>query len=165
MTLDQLLNPESVLCNADLHSKKHALEVLSQLLAKGAEELAREEIFASLVERERLGCTSIGKSVAVPHARLEGVEEPIAAVLKLCEPIDFDASDGEPVDLIFGLIVPPDAEEDHVRDLKRITALLSGRELRANLRRADSSRELYETLIAADTGSEPPARASAGAGG
>lgn len=147
MNIENLIEPDRVLCNVEARSKKHALEILAELMAKAGQDLTQGEIFDSLITREKLGCTALGKGVAVPHGRLPDIQENVGAFLKLTEPVDFDAPDGEPVDLIFGLLVPEDCGNDHLDDLSRITRALSDTRLRQTLRTASSSRALYDLVV------------------
>lgn len=149
MNLEDLIKPDNVLCNAQARSKKHCLEILSELLAHSDSELSHEEIFARLIERERLGCTGLDAGIAFPHCRVDGVKESAGALMKLSSPIDFDAVDGEDVDLVFGLMVPAELDESHHDDIKLIAASLTDPGLRARLRAAKSSRELYDALMSA----------------
>ncbi len=146
MLLDEIIKPDSVLCNAQARSKKHSLEILSELLVRSHPGIASEDIFEGLIERERLGCTSLDQGVAFPHCRVEGLDASVGALMKLSEAVDFDAADGEPVDLIFGLMVPADVQEQDHANISGIADLLGDRELRAHLREASTSSELYETL-------------------
>lgn len=146
MLLEELVKPDNVLCNAHARSKKHCLEILSELLARCDSELSHEEIFARLIERERLGCTSLDAGIAFPHCRVDGVKRSHGALMKLSAPVDFDATDGEDVDLVFGLMVPADPDESHHADIGLITRSLMKQELRDALRAAKSSRELYAAL-------------------
>jgi len=146
MLLEEIINPDAVLCNAHARSKKHCLEILSELLVRSSPDIAAEEIFESLIERERLGCTSLDMGVAFPHCRVEGLHRSVAAMIKLSEAVDFDAADGEPVDLVFGLMVPLQLDESHFADIKMITNLLSDAGLRGRLRNASTSNDLYESL-------------------
>lgn len=150
MSLQDLIKSENVLCNARARSKKHCLEILSELLAQSSPDIANEEIFARLIERERLGCTGLSRGVAFPHCRVSGATRSSAALIKLSEPVDFDASDGEFVDLVFGLMVPDELDDECHSNIAMITGLLSDEPLRAKLRSASSSRALYETLLAAN---------------
>ena len=102
MYLQDIINRDAVLCNAHARSKKHCLEILSELLVRSQSDIPAEDIFESLIERERLGCTSLDVGVAFPRCRVKGIDRCVAAMIKLSEPIDFDATDGEPVDLVFG---------------------------------------------------------------
>jgi PTS system nitrogen regulatory IIA component len=155
MLLEEIINPDAVLCNANARSKKHCLEILSELLVRSQTDIAADDIFASLIERERLGCTSLEAGVAFPHCRVEGIDRCIAAMIKLSDPIDFDATDGEPVDLVFGLVVPREVTDSHHDDITMITGLLSDAELRSRLREATSSSALYGTLIDAGSTAAP----------
>lgn len=149
MTIDVLIKPESVLCNAQARSKKHCLEILSELLAQTNPEIPNEEIFSKLVERERLGCTGLNKGTAFPHCRIEGLDLSSAALIKLASPVDFDSADGESVDLVIGLMVPSDLNEGHYADIKLITNILEDERMREGLRKANTSNDLYRTLIGA----------------
>ncbi len=146
MLLEEIIKPDSVLCNAHARSKKHSLEILSELLARSELGIASDDIFARLIERERLGCTSLDQGVAFPHCRVDGLKISAAALIKLIEPVDFDAQDGEDVDVVFGLIVPTEIDDSHHADISSITELLSDKGLRARLRDANTSSELYDAL-------------------
>ncbi len=148
MILEQLISPGSVLCNVHARSKKHSLEIMSELLANPNPDIAHEEIFAKLIERERLGCTSLDKGIAFPHCRISSVQASCGAMMKLSEAIDFDSSDGVSVDLIFGLILPKELSDSHYGDIDMITGFLTNESLTAKLRSANSSSELYDALIA-----------------
>lgn len=148
MTLEQLIKPESVLCNAHARSKKHCLEILSELMSRTNPDIPNEEIFSKLVERERLGCTGLEKGTAFPHCRIEGIEHSNGALIRLSSPVDFDSADGELVDLVIGLMVPANLDESHYADIKLITGALGDDALRARLRSANTSNDLYQALIA-----------------
>lgn len=147
MLLEEIIKPDSVLCNAQARSKKHCLEILSELLVRQIPQLASEDIFERLIERERLGCTSLDQGVAFPHCRVEGIDTNTAALIKLSEPVDFDSSDGELVDIVFGMMVPADINASHQANIRSIAELLGDSELRRNMRAAKTSSELYESLI------------------
>lgn len=146
MDVAQLLNPESVHCEAGVRSKKHALELLSAALAAAAELEDAEAIFESLVQRERLGCTGLGRSVAMPHARIKGLEESIGAFLRLDEGVDFDAVDDEPVDLIFGLLVPATCDDEQLKEVRELIGKLGDSDLQQLLHDAADPTELYNLL-------------------
>ncbi len=148
MILENIIRPDSVLCNVTARSKKHCLEILSELLTQPNPDIANEEAFVKLIERERLGCTSLDKGIAFPHCRVNGVKKNSAALIKLLEPVDFDSIDGEPVDLVFGLMVPSNLEPADHAEIESITHFLRDETLRARLRSANSSSELYEALLA-----------------
>lgn len=155
MHLEDIIKRDSVLCNANARSKKHCIEILSELLVRSIPDTPADDVFASLIERERLGCTSLNDGVAFPHCRVEGLEQSCAALMKLSEPVDFDCSDGEPVDLVFGLLVPEDVEDSHMQEIREITGVLADEELREKLRECNTSKELHSTLLASVAESTP----------
>ncbi|MGI9236053.1 MAG: PTS sugar transporter subunit IIA [Woeseiaceae bacterium] len=155
MSLEKIIKPDGVLCNATARSKKHCLEILSELLVRAHPDIASETIFENLIERERLGCTSLDKGAAFPHCRVSGIETSNAALIKLSEAIDFDAADGEPVDLVFGMMVPVEMTEAHHGEIKLVTNVLADEGLRARLRGINRSSELYDALIDGSSFSAP----------
>ena len=157
MSLENIIQPDHVLCNAMARSKKHCLEILSELLVRSIPDIANEVIFENLIERERLGCTGLDRGAAFPHCRIEGIDVSTAALIKLSEPVDFDAADGEPVDLVFGMILPVDLDESHHSDIRLVTQVMSDDSLRERLRSINSSSDLYSALIAATTPSKSEA--------
>lgn len=148
MLLEEIIKPDSVLCNVHARSKKHCLEILSELLVRSRPGIVSEDIFEGLIERERLGCTSLDQGVAFPHCRVEGINASVGALMKLSEAVEFDSSDGEAVDLVFGLMVPAELGDEDQANICSIAELLGDRELRTRLREATSSKELYDTLCA-----------------
>lgn len=152
MTFEQLIGHESVLCNVQARSKKHCLEIISELVIRTAPVLVQEDLFGALIERERLGSTSIGNGVAFPRCRADGIQHSIAAFIKLIGPVDFDASDGEPVDLVFCLVVPQEMPNNHCAELDVVTAILRDPVTTRKLRGCNTSKDLFETLQAAFAG-------------
>lgn len=147
MSLDKIIQPDGVLCNATARSKKHCLEILSELLVRSSPDIASELIFECLIGRERLGCTGLDKGAAFPHCRVAGIDTSNAALMKLSEPVDFDAADGEPVDLVIGMMVPSELDEEHYADIELVTRVMADDGLRARLRGMNSSSDLYEALL------------------
>ncbi|MEM8815792.1 MAG: PTS sugar transporter subunit IIA [Pseudomonadota bacterium] len=147
MLLQDIIQPDRVLCNAHARSKKHCLEILSELLVRSNPEIPSDTIFEALIERERLGCTSLKKGLAFPHCRIDGIEDSFAALIKLSEPVDFDAADGEPVDIVFGMMVPTKLSDEDYADVKAMTGTLADEGLRGRLRSTNSSSALFEALI------------------
>jgi len=119
-------------------SKKRALEQAARLLATGTDTPAAEQIFEHLLERERLGSTGLAGGVALPHARMPEIENSRGAFLQLTEPVEFDALDGEPVDLVFALLVPENATEQHLRLLAGLAEMFNDAAVRERLRNADA---------------------------
>ena len=148
MSLQGLLEPGRVLCNVEARSRKHVLEILSELLASAENDLTAGEIFDSLVSRERLGSTALGGGVALPHGRVPGIDGSIAAFVRLSQGVEFDAPDGVPVTLVLGLLVPEQASEQHLGELSSIAKRLSRLPLRAALAEAGSSSAIFEALTA-----------------
>ena len=97
--------------------------------------------------RERLGGTGLGYGVALPHGRIAGLEHSIGAIVTLESGIDFDAPDGEPVDILFGLLVPEDCNNDHLQILSRIAQMFSDEALRERLRKQTDPEKLREALV------------------
>jgi PTS system nitrogen regulatory IIA component len=147
MNLENIIQPDSVLCNVSARSKKHSLEILSELLTRPNPDIANEDVFSRLIERERLGCTSLSKGIAFPHCRVDGVHQQTGALIKLREPVDFDSADGELVDVVFGLMVPSELDENDRVVIDAIAHFLRDEDLRTRLRKANSSSELYDALI------------------
>ena len=148
MNLEELIKPDSVLCNVSARSKKHCLEILSELLTRSNPDIANEEVFGGLIDRERLGCTCLDKGVAFPHCRMPGLQKSVGALMRLSEPVDFDSPDGQSVDLVFGLMVPEKLGDNDLADIDMVTGLLCDSVLCARLRAAGPSNELWEALIA-----------------
>ena len=147
MIFERILKPENVLCGVSARSKKHCLEILSELLANSSPGTPYEDIFAKLAERERLGSTALGAGVALPHCRFAGVEETNAALLKLAEPVDFESPDDEPVDLVFGMMVPEEITDSHRDHIAAVSDALKNPYTQAQLRGAGTPHELYDSLI------------------
>lgn len=157
MSLQEIIKPDGVLCNATARSKKHCLEILSELLARNYEELDSNDVFECLVERERLGCTSLNRGAAFPHCRMSGIDQSTAVLIKLSEPVDFDSADGEPVDIVIGMLLPDEVDEGHRADVRLVTELLADDTLRDRLRSMSSSKDLYRALV---QGAETTCRAN-----
>lgn len=147
MTLSEILGADRVLCGVSFTSKKKALEALARLLSHGQPSASVTDILASLAGREKLGSTGLGRGIAIPHGRLSGVTESVGAVLRLQQPIDYDAQDGQPVDLLFGLLVPQDASETHLKHLAAIAEMFSDEPFCAKLRATEDAAALF-TLVA-----------------
>lgn len=156
MTLDTILPPERTLFAVPGGSKKRVLEFFSTFIAQNIPSLDCQEVFSRLVGRERLGSTGIGQGVAIPHARSPHCKEPIASFLKLAEAIDFDAVDGEPVDLIFVLLVPEQADDAHLTLLGQVAGIMNDAATRTALRRAENQPELHRLLTDAIRQSSAP---------
>lgn len=146
MHIADLLTAERVACGDPSASKKRVLEQLSALIAGGQQALNPTDIFDSLLARERLGSTGLGHGVAIPHGRVKNGTVTVGAFIKLQKPIDFDAVDGEPVDLLFGLLVPEQSTQEHLQLLAQLAEMFSDATFVASLRSATSAAELHARL-------------------
>jgi len=145
--LETILTPGRSLVNVPGGSKKRVLQEIATLIAREVPELEMEDVFEKLVGREKLGSTGFGNGIAIPHCRLEGCTAPVSALLHLDAPIDYDAIDGAPVDLLFVLLVPEAATDAHLELLRQIASMLDRKEVRDHLRAADSSEALYQVVL------------------
>ena len=143
MKLIDILSLENTALDVPGGSKKRVLENLSHFLADRTTEIDSDELYQGLLARERLGSTGIGEGVAIPHCRMASCSKITGAFLKLEDPVDFDAIDTVPVDLVFALIVPEEQNDEHLQVLSAIAELLQNEEVRAELRRAPSAEHLY----------------------
>ncbi|MEZ5816349.1 MAG: PTS IIA-like nitrogen regulatory protein PtsN [Hyphomicrobiaceae bacterium] len=145
MDLGDLLKPEGVFAALRAKNKKQALRELASRAAQitGVDE---RQIFDTLLQRERLGSTGVGRGIAIPHARMSGIDRIAAVFAQLEEPIDFEAIDGEPVDLVFVLLAPEQAGADHLKALARISRVLRDPLSLEKLRAARDKAALYAVL-------------------
>jgi len=144
-SLEDLLPPGGALVGLKTNGKKHVLQQLSQRLAQ-LEGLDERAIFETLQERERLGSTGLGGGVAIPHGRLAGLKHVTALFARLDTPINFDALDHQPVDLICLLLAPIDAGADHLKALARVSRLFRDAALVEKIRGARNDDALYALL-------------------
>lgn len=146
MNLKDLVSPDSVIHNADVVSKKRSLELLADLLAKQTEANKSFEIFQLLTEREKLGSTSLGHGIALPHARTALCEKAIGAFIHTKKGIDFDSPDQQSTDLLFALMVPEHYTDEHLNILAGLASMFNDENFCHNLRSADSDSELHHRL-------------------
>jgi len=143
----KLLTPSHVVLDAALSSKKRLFEQAG-LLFENQDAIARSLVFDSLFARERLGSTGLGQGVAIPHGRIKGLKEARGAFLRLAQPVAFDAPDGNPVSLVFVLLVPEKATEKHLQILSELAQMFSDKALREAMSRAADAGALYELIAA-----------------
>ncbi len=125
MKLAEILSGGRVAVGATVTSKKRALEEIAKLLAQGAPSVSQADILSSLASREKLGSTGLGHGVAIPHGRIGGISTSVGAFVRLKHPVDYETHDGQPVDLIFGLLVPQHATGEHLQHLAAIAEKFS----------------------------------------
>jgi PTS system nitrogen regulatory IIA component len=145
--LQTILTPGRSLVNVPGGSKKRVLEQIANLVARELPDLDSQDIFESLIAREKLGSTGFGNGIAIPHCRLVGCNAPISALLRLETAVDFDAIDGAPVDLLFVLLVPEAATDAHLELLRQIASMLDRSDVRSSLRQAEDSEALYQVVV------------------
>jgi PTS system nitrogen regulatory IIA component len=145
--LEQILTPGRSLVNVPGGSKKRVLEQIANLIARELPDLDGQDIFESLIAREKLGSTGFGNGIAIPHCRLTGCAAPISALLRLDAAVEFDAIDGAPVDLLFVLLVPEAATDEHLELLRQIASMLDREDVRDRLRSAPDSESLYQVVV------------------
>ncbi|MEA5444875.1 PTS IIA-like nitrogen regulatory protein PtsN [Gammaproteobacteria bacterium AB-CW1] len=151
MKISELLAPERIRIAAEAGGKKRALEILSELLADTSQDLSRNQVFTSMLGRERLGSTAIGSGIAIPHGRIEGLEESIGAFIRLQDAVDFDAADGAPVDMLFALIVPSQCAEEHLNALAALAHMFSHADFCDMLRKAEGPEDICKLLRGFET--------------
>lgn len=143
----KLLPPGNVVVDLPVSSKKRLFEQIG-LLFENHHGIARNRVFDSLFDRERLGSTGLGQGVAIPHGRLKGLKEALGAFMRLAQPVPFDAPDGKPVTLVFTLLVPEQATEKHLQILSELAQMFSDRELREALAGAPDAGSLHRLISA-----------------
>ena len=146
MDLSDLLTSEAVLPSVHAQSKKQVLQEVCEKAA-ALTGLSGREIFDAILQRERLGSTGVGQGVAIPHGKLKAVDRLQGVFARLSRPVDFDALDDQPVDLVFLLLAPESSGADHLKALARIARVLRDPAIADKLREAGSATDLYEALI------------------
>jgi PTS system nitrogen regulatory IIA component len=147
MKIGEIITPGRVEFQQEIRSKKRALEEISRLLAAGTPELARDDILVSLSSREKLGSTGLGGGVAIPHGRMRGIENSVGAFLRIGNGVDYEASDNHKVDLVFGLLVPQNCNEEHLKILASLAEMFLDETFCAKARAASDPRTLHELLV------------------
>lgn len=142
----KLLPPSNVVLDLEATSKKRVFEQAG-LLFENHQGIARSKVFDSLFARERLGSTGLGQGVAVPHGRIKGLREAVAAFIRLAEPIPFDAPDGRPVAMLMFLLVPEQATQQHLEILSELAQMLSDRNFREHLLMVPEASTVHHLLV------------------
>jgi nitrogen PTS system EIIA component len=146
MDIASLLTPATVLCKYSSSSKKRILEDIAEHLGVQFPNMNPNTIFSALISREKLGSTGIGNGIAIPHCRIASCETIVAMFLTLEKSIDFDAIDNEPVDVMFVLLVPEDANDNHLKTLAKIAETFSNEAILTRVRKATSAEELLQAI-------------------
>lgn len=150
LNVSTILTPARTVCLAPGSSKKRLFETIAGIISEDQLPLSQDEVFSQLIAREKLGSTGLGHGIAIPHCRAANCSHPLGTLLTLDEPIDFDAPDDQPVDILFVLLVPEEANQQHLEILSGLARLFSQQEFCASLRAARDSESLYKAATAQD---------------
>jgi len=149
MTISALLSPQSIFLDTEISSKKKLLELIANIAADRTQ-LSESAIYNSLLNRERLGSTGLGQGFAVPHARLNDLDKTMACFFRLKQAVNFESPDNRPVDLVFTIIVPEEATEEHLLILSSLASIFSRRDICEAIRNATGKDEIAEIIQSAE---------------
>ena len=143
--LASLLPENHVLLDVEITSKKRLFEYIG-LLFENSHGISSGTVFDSLFAREKLGSTGLGQGIAIPHGRIKGLKEASGAFVRLAQPLPFEAPDGRPVQLVFALLVPEQATEQHLQILSELAQRFSEKEFREKLGTASERAEVRQAF-------------------
>lgn len=146
MQIKDFISEEGIVFAPSVSSKKRALEILSETLCFQVEDLSKNKVLDALLAREKLGSTGLGNGIAIPHSRMPELENIYVSILKLEEGIEYEAADELPVTFLFSLIVPEDANDEHLQLLANLAELLDNEKLRKSIQASSNPSELYQIL-------------------
>lgn len=144
--LKAILTPARSRSQVPGNSRKRIFEEVADLLVADQPALNAADIIDSLLAREKLGSTGLGRGIAIPHCRLEACEQPLGVLVSLATPTDFDAPDDEPVDLLCVLVVPSEAHQEHLEILATLAGLFRQDDLCSALRACDNGDDLFAVI-------------------
>jgi PTS system nitrogen regulatory IIA component len=147
MQIQSLLTPERTCSGLEASSKRRALELLAQLIAQDIPTIDADDLLRRFLARERLGSTGVGHGIAIPHCRINNTTGAVGALITLAQPVEFDAIDAEPVDILFAMLVPEDAHDEHLKNLAALAGALTRNEFRQRLRSASDNTALYSAAV------------------
>jgi PTS system nitrogen regulatory IIA component len=145
--ISKLLPLANIVVGLETTSKKRVFEQAG-LLFENNQGIARVKVFDSLFARERLGSTGLGDGIAIPHGRIKGIDDAVAALIRLDQPVAFDAPDGKPVGLLLVLLVPEQATQQHLEILSEVAEMLSDESMRNTLLTEKDPQTLHQALEA-----------------
>ena len=148
MNFADIISVNRIAAGVECSSKKRSLELLSHLICDSANNINQNDVFDSLIARERLGSTALGKGIAIPHGRLKSGSQTLAAFIQLQEGVDFDAPDGDTVDLLCALTIPEECSDEHLQVLAFLSEIFSDDNTREKLRTANNSQDILDILTA-----------------
>ena len=143
--VSRLLPLNHVLLDLDVSSKKRLFEQIG-LLFENSRQIPRSRVFDALFDREKLGSTGLGYGVAIPHGRIKTLKEPVCAFARTAAPIAFESPDGQPVSLVFAMLVPEHANETHLELLSELAQMFSDRSLREKIATASDAVALHKVF-------------------
>lgn len=146
MEISEFLTPDRVLLDVRSRDKGQLIGEIARMFGRLVPALSPETIESALLAREQLGSTGLGAGFALPHARIEGLDAYVGLFVRLVRPIDFEAIDGKPVQLVFVLLIPFDSATSHVAALAAISRRFRDAALVAKLRKAETQAEAYGFL-------------------
>ena len=149
MTISALLSPQTIFLDTEVSSKKKLLELIANIAADRTQ-LSESSIYNNLLNRERLGSTALGQGFAVPHARMEDLDQTLGCFFRLTEPVNFEAPDNRPVDLVFTIIIPEQATEEHLIILSSLAGIFSRPEVCEAIRGAAGKEEIAQIIQSAE---------------
>lgn len=145
MQLSTILSLDCTKSAVQCTSKKRALELISEIAAPRIGQ-SPQELFESLLNREKMGSTGIGNGIAIPHGRMFNCDNAVAVLIQYQEPIEFDAIDNRPVDILFALLVPDEQCKLHLKTLSSVAEKLNDKQVLRQLRHAENDDELYQII-------------------
>ncbi|MEJ2115668.1 MAG: PTS sugar transporter subunit IIA [Gammaproteobacteria bacterium] len=146
MQIKDFISEEGIVFSPSVSSKKAALEMLSDTVSYQDSNLSKGKVLDGLLAREKLGSTGLGEGIAIPHCRIQELDNIYIAMLKLEEGVEYDASDDKPVFFLFCLVVPEDSNDEHLELLANLAELLDNELLRKSIQKSSNARELYQIL-------------------
>jgi len=149
MTVSALLSPQTIFLDTEISSKKKLLQLIANIVTDRTK-LSESMIYNNLLNRERLGSTGLGQGFAVPHARLKDLDKTMACFFRLKEAVNFEAPDNQPVDLVFSIIIPEEATEEHLLILSSLARMFSREEVCDAIRNATSKDEIAQIIQSAE---------------
>jgi len=155
----KLLPTSNILLNLDAGSKKRVFDQAG-LMFENQQGIARSTVYDALFAREKLGSTGLGQGIAIPHGRIKGLKEAVGGFLRLAVPVQFDSPDGMPVSLIFVLLVPEAATEQHLQILSELAQAFSSRSFREKLATAEDPAEIYTLFMNGQIDATPDSQAA-----
>ena len=149
MTISALLSPQNTFVDTEVTSKKKLLELIANIVADRSK-LAESTIYSNLLGRERLGSTGLGQGFAVPHARVPELDRTIGCFFRLKDAVNFESPDNRPVDLVFAIIIPEEATEEHLLILSSLARIFSRTEICEAIRAAANKEEIASIIKSAE---------------